>query len=254
MGRELRSYAWRSLGFFVVLELLLVAAILWWPQFAHNIGSIKSMATPIPVLSGMVNSISEGGVSAYVVAQHFFKGCNTLGAAAAVLLAMGAVAGEVHRGTLEIWLARPVSRARLLTERYLLGWLALALPIFLSSLTVPALLSMHGEQMPLGDLMRCSLHQSVFLGALYSVTFCCSAFGEQPTKIAFVTLFLSIFQFAVYMVKTVTHWSLFRLADVDVFMKITLSNRLIWSKLAPLLAIHVVAYLASRRAFARRVP
>ena len=40
------------------------------------------------------------GVSAYVTAQHFFKGCNTLGAACAILFAFGAIAGEAHRGTL----------------------------------------------------------------------------------------------------------------------------------------------------------
>ncbi|MFT4537705.1 MAG: ABC-type transport system involved in multi-copper enzyme maturation permease subunit [Planctomycetota bacterium] len=254
MWREARFYAWRSLGFFVVLELLLVGAILWWPQFSENIGSIKAIASPIPMLAAMVDTLEQGGVSAYVVGQHFFKGCNTLGAAAAVLFAMGAVAGEAHRGTLELWLARPVSRARLLTERYVLGWLAVAIPIFASSMTVPALLNMHDESMPVADLLRCSLHQSVFLGALYSITFFFSSFGQNPTKIAFVTLFLSIFQFAIYMVKTITHWSLFRLADVDVFMKITLSGSLVWSKMGPLIAVHVLAYVGSRIAFARRVP
>jgi ABC-type transport system involved in multi-copper enzyme maturation permease subunit len=60
-------------------------------------------------------------VFAYVTGQHFFKGCNTLGTAAAVLLAVGAVAGEAHRGTLEIWLARPLSRRRILSERWVQG-------------------------------------------------------------------------------------------------------------------------------------
>ena len=254
MGREIRSYLGRSLALFVVLELMLVAAILWWPQFAANVDSIKNMATPIPVLAGMVDQLKEGGVSAYVIGQHFFKACNTLGAAAAVLLAMGAVAGEAHRGTLELWLSRPVSRSRLLGERYLLGWLGIALPILLSSLSVPALLSMHGESMPWNDLLRCALYESVFLGALYSLTFLLSALGDQPTKIAFTMLFFSIFEFALYMVKTVTHWSLFRLADVETFMKITLTDSLPAPGLSALLLTHLLAYLGASWAFARRVP
>ncbi len=56
------------------------------------------------------------------------------------------------------------------------------------------------------------------------------------------------------MVKTITHWSLFRLADVEVFMKITMSDSLAWTKLAPLVLVHVLAYVGARIAFARRVP
>ena len=95
------------LGYFVILELMLVGAVLYWPNFEGNLESVRALSSPIPALRDIINDIEETGVFGYISGQHFFKGCNTLGTAAAVLFAVGAVAGEAHRGTLEILLARP---------------------------------------------------------------------------------------------------------------------------------------------------
>lgn len=254
MGREFKSILWRSTGFFLVLEMMIAAAIIWWPSFAENMTTIRNLASPIPMLRDMVDTLEEGGISAYVTGQHYFKGCNTLGAAAAVLFAVGAVAGEVHRGTLEIWLARPVSRTRLLTERYLFGLAAVSLPVFLSSATIPLLLEQVDESMAFADLMLCSLHASLFLGGIYSLTFLCSTLGSQPTRIAMAVLFLAIFQFAIYMVKTVTHYSLFRLVDIETFVEITSTGEVNPSILVPLALFNLACYGTSLWAFHRRVP
>ena len=116
ISRTVRSYAFSSFGFFFLLEAMLAAAILFWPSFEETVEAVKSIA-PIRFLRDVVDGMAKEGVVAYVNGQHFFKGCNTLGIAAAVLLAMNAVAGEAQRGTLEIWLARPQSRTRILLEQ-----------------------------------------------------------------------------------------------------------------------------------------
>jgi len=254
MNREAKSYLFRSLGFFLVLEAMLAAAIFWWPSFVENVATLKKLAAPMPMLQDMVNQLEEGGVAAYVVGQHYFKGCNTLGTAAAVLFAMGAVAGEVHRGTLELWLSRPVSRWRLLSERYFGGLAAVVVPVFATSLTVPLLLAQVDESMGLSGLMMCSLHMSLFLGAIYSVTFLLSAMGSQPTRIAFVMLFFNIFEFATYMVKEITEYSMYRLADIEVFMKIVLQGKLNWTFMTIMFGICVGCFLGAQAAFQRRVP
>lgn len=253
MRHELRSYAWKTLGYFLVLEFLIAAAIVFWPSFEENVDALRSF---IPTAEGqkMFDAIAESGVSAYVVLQHFFKGCNTLGGAAAVFLAMSAVAGEAHRGTLEIWLARPLSRRRILLERYTLGALGVVLPVWASSLTIPWLLDLVHEEMSWRTLLLCSAHESVFLLALYSLVFLCSCVGDKPVRIAFAWLGFLTAQFALYLVKYLTHASIFRLSDLDVHTRIGSMHTLDWRLVVPLLLTSAVALVLSVRAFERRVP
>ena len=53
MIRELRAVAWRALAYGLVLEAMLVAAILYWPQFRDNIPAILRLV-PGRVMGGMV--------------------------------------------------------------------------------------------------------------------------------------------------------------------------------------------------------
>jgi ABC-2 type transport system permease protein len=237
-----------------MLEGLLYAAIHWWPAFTENMGALKALASPLPILADQIRLVDKLGAPAYVAGQHYFKACNILGSTAAVLFAANAIAGEAHRGTLEVWLARPVSRLRLYTERFVMGQLAIAIPVFLSSLTVPALLETVGTSMDYGDLWLCSMYQSVFLGTVFSVTFAFSALGEQPLKIAFILLFLCIAEFAIYMVKTITHSSIYRWADIQTFSAIIGRGSMPMDRVAIMVAIQGIAFIVGFTIFRRRNP
>ncbi|MCC7015190.1 MAG: ABC transporter permease subunit [Planctomycetes bacterium] len=253
MARALRSMLWRAVAYAVVLELMLIPAILYFPEFEKHTRQLRAMA-PLPVLRDIVDTLEEGGVFAYVTGQHFFKGCNTLGTAAAVLLAAGAVAGEVHRGTFEIWLARPVSRVRLLTERWIQGALAVTLPVVATTLSIPWLLTKVGYALPYSPLLLSAVQQCAMLLAIYSTTFFLSTLARAPMGIAFAMLVFTIFQFAVYLVERMTHWSLFRLTDVERFLDIQRTGGFDWRALGPLVFVTLAMYVASLVSFARRTP
>lgn len=242
-----------TLSYAVILELQLVAAVLYWPQFEENVEALRLMA-PLPALRDIVDRIAQEGVVPYVTGQHLFKGANTLGTLAAVLFAVGAIAGEAHRGTLEMLLARPYSRLRILTERWLGGALALLVPIFLTTATIPWMEAWAEEELELFPLLLCAAHEGALLLAIYGVTFFLSAVGSNPIKIALAVLFVSTFSFAIYFVKQVTHASLYRLTDIEDFMRIHDTLALDWRVCGPLLGITLVAYVAALLAFRRRVP
>lgn len=248
------SLAVFALALLVLLELMLAAAILFWPEFLTNLSALRSMASSIPILGESMQKIEDKGFPAYVLAQHFFKGCNALGTAAAVLFAAPAVAGEAHRGTLELWLARPFSRRRLLLERWLAGALALTLPILLSSLTIPLLAERVEEYEAYGPYLACALHQSLFLLAIYGLTFLGSCLGSNPNKIAMTVLFVAVFQFGLYMVKTATHWSLFRLCDMDVLLVLADDGKWNLPIVATLAGTVAASLAASLFVFSRRCP
>jgi hypothetical protein len=251
---RLRGLALFALAYALLLEALLAAAILYWPEFAANVQSIRSLTKALPVMGEMLEKVEDKGVLAYILGQHFFKGCNALGTAAAVLFAAPAVAGEAHRGTLEMFLARPFSRARLLLERYCAGALALLLPVFLTTLTIPALARRVGEAEAYSPYLACAVQQSLFLLAIYGLTFLCSCLGSNPHKIALAVLLACVFQFAAYMVKIVTHWSLLRLCDLNVLLDIADEGR--WSVpiVLGLAGVVALSLAASLLAFRRRCP
>ena len=164
------------------------------------------------------------------------------------------VAGEVHRGTLEIWLARPVSRVRLLSERWLQGALALCLPVFLTTLTIPWLLTRVDIVARLEPYLWAALHQCFFLLAIYSLSFLWSCLGRRPMLIAMAMLFGTILQFAIYLVERLTHYSMIRLADIEVLMRLQGRQALDWRLVGPLLGTVVLCFALSQLAFRRRVP
>lgn len=254
MKYEIRTALWRMLLYGLVLEGLLAAAILFWPDFRDNQPAILSLTKRVPAIQRFSAGIMDSGIQGYVCGQHYFKVCSTLGAAAAILFAMGAVAGEAHRGTLEIWLARPVTRRRLLTERWLIGAATVALPVYATSASIPWLLAQVDETMLQSDLFLCSTLQCLFLLALYSVTFLWSVVGRQPVVIAFGMLIVTISQFALFFVKDATHWSLFRVVDFREFPKICAKDALPLESTSALVAVIVVTFGLSLFLFERRSP
>lgn len=253
MLAELRAVVGRTIAVFVVLEAMLAGAILFWPDFERNVPALRGMA-PLESLKELIDRIDDAGVVAYVHAQQFFKACNTFGSFVAVLFAMGAVAGEAHRGTLEIWLAQPVSRRRMLARRWVAGAVAVAVPVLASTATVPWLLSFVDEELELGPLMLCAAYQSLFLIAIYAATFLYSCASSHPWRIAFTMVGIALAEFSMYMIQSVTHWSLFRLSDVELYGAIERARALPFAATLGLVAFVVLAFEASQRVFARRVP
>jgi len=243
-----------ALAYTVLLTFMVATAVIYWPWFEQNIQAVRDFTAPIPVLRTMVGDLEEAGFVGYVVGQHFFKGCSTLGTAAAVLFAAGAVAGEAHRGTLEIWIGRPFSRLRILSQRYAAGALGSVVPVFASTLTIPWFAAHVDEEIALVPLLWCAAHQSLFLLAIYSLTFLLSALGTNPTRIALSVLFFTTLEFALYMVGNVTHYSLFRLSDIDEYMRAYDHSRLDAHVALPLALASMLTFAGAWLAFRRRVP
>lgn len=263
MRRELKSALLLGLAFALVLEVMLVPAILFWPEFALLLeegGHFAQMIAGVsPVMNDIVTAVAGGiaadqGPQAYICMQHFFKGCSTLGIAAAVLFAVNAIAGEAQRGSLEMMLARPITRRRLLLERWALGAIAVSLPVLLTTATIPPLVATIDEQIELWPLLLCAIHESLLLLSIFSIAFLASTLGQRPVRIAVVLLFFFTLQFALYFVEGVTYWSVFRLADLFDFQTIFNTGGLNWGHMAVFATVIGGCVYASLQAFQRRVP
>jgi hypothetical protein len=114
--------------------------------------------------------------------------------------------------------------------------------VIVSTLTIPPLLQQVGISLPLQPLVLAALHESLLLLVIYGVTFFLSTLARAPLGIAFAMLFFTIFQFAIYLVERLTHYSLFRLGDVERFLDIQTSGSLDWRVVLPLAGVCALTY------------
>jgi len=253
MRHELRARWWVGLAHFVVLQVLLVPAILMWPRFAERVGALRGFL-PIQKIDDLLTAIEREGEVPYVLVQHFVKGCNLVGSLVAVFLAMTVVAAEAHRGTLELWLARPLSRTRLLAQRWLTGALLLIVPLFLSTATIPRLCDLVYADLQYGPLFVCAMHQALFLLFVFSVTFFFSCLSSNAWMVGLIMALAVILNFALYVVEGLTDWSLMRWSDLTVYQALYDHGRFDPWIVGALLGITLAAWFGSLYAFARRVP
>lgn len=253
----LRTTVLRGLGLFVLLAAHLAVVLYFYPIFLEEKGpllKIAEMAGGILAGDAKLAAKSEWG---FLASQQYFKFANTLGAGAAVIFAAGAVAGESGRGTLEIYLARPVSRARLFVERYLAGAAALLVPLLASAALFEHLARWTG----VGDLvhttneqmLRAACYEGAFLMMFYAAAYALSVVSTRPLSVVLGLLFFTIAQYALYLVPEANAWSVFQWTDVETFVDLERRWATPTQWLRPL-AVTAVLTLAAWIGFRRRPP
>ena len=130
----LRDGWWILLGYIVILEAALVAAILYWPKFRDNMPAIAKLV-PFESLQRLMDSVEVAGYWPYLAVQQWFKGCSLFGLAAAAFLTSGVVARDADQKTAEFLLSRPVSRSRILLTRWAAAVVLVVAPVYLTSIT-----------------------------------------------------------------------------------------------------------------------
>lgn len=247
----LRDFVWLALGYYVVLQVALVAAVLYWPDFRENIPAISKLI-PIDAIRSMVEAIEKEGYWAYFALQQFFKGANLFGLAAAAIFGTGIVAREADNRTAEFLLSRPVSRSRILLVRWTLGALLVSLPVFLSSVGGMLLSPVVDEPMPaFGAIVRASLYLSLFLSMLFTVTVWLSAHFEHQLRAGVVLVGLGLLQFALYLVKGVGDFTLFKLVDSQALLPLA-EGGFPWIQAGCMVLVTGIFLALALRKFARR--
>lgn len=227
LAKTIREQLWKSVACAALLELHLVIAVVYFPDFQENVDAIRRMV-PFDAYKKTIDAVASRGFDAYVSLQHFFKAASTFGTFAAVFFAMGAVAGEVERRTIEVLVSRPVSRTRILATKYLVGAVGLVVPLALTSFSAIPLAGLVDEPITLRHVALQTVHCSLFLLAFYSLTFALSAWMSDAPRVAFLVLGIALVEFALTVVKTAARFSIYRLTDMNVLLEILKDRGLPW--------------------------
>ncbi|MBI3819999.1 MAG: ABC transporter permease [Planctomycetes bacterium] len=221
----IRDVFWKSVTFAALLEVHMILVVLYFPDFERNASNIKK-AIPSEFFKQFVDLALTRGYDSYIGFQHFAKAIATFGTFAAIFMANSAVAGEVHDRTAEFLFSRPWSRTRILATKYLTGALFLILPVWIVSPTAIPLARLIDEPVAIAPIFLQTIHSSVFMILLYSMTFVISSWSSNAMSVAFGALGIALLEFVLLIIQGVSHSSIYKLSDMGVSLEIMRTERL----------------------------
>lgn len=246
----LRQGWWIALGYFIILEGALVAAILYWPRFRDNMPAIAKLI-PFRAIQDLLTSMEHAGYWPYLAVQQWFKGCSLFGVAAIAFIGSGLIAREADQRTAEFLLSRPVSRRRILLVRHAMLTIMITLPVFVSSISAIWLSQYVGEYVGWGEVLISALYMSLFLWTLISFTTIVSVYAVNQMTAGAAVVGFTLVSFALYLVEGINQWSPFALIDVRIFMAIHAGEYPWWIASGFVLASMTMLHFADRH-FGRR--
>lgn len=255
--REVRGM---TIAYALILELMLLPAILLWPDL-RRAGSALGEMMPAEFMRDIFRQVmspdDDAAYRAYMAVQMFFKGVNIVGVSAAVLMGTGLIARERENQTLEFLLARPASRSSILWGKFWVVAVAVAVPIFLTSWSAIPLSRIPSvdHELPFGVVTIAAFHNACFVVMILALTTLFSVVARSQVHTAFWIGAVVIVQVAIYFVQEIRVASAFRLSDFDVYGPVMAGNRgfldlfgglTVWVLLAT-----AVVYVAADRTFRR---
>ena len=111
-----------------------------------------------------------------------------------------AIAGEIEKGTIEVFLAQPISRIKLFFAKYFSGFAVLAIFTFISVFSIVPLAAMHNIDYKLENFALFSVVAFLFALAIYSMAMLFSSLFNQKGRVYFLTAGVIILMYVVNIV------------------------------------------------------
>ena len=236
--KTLRELWLIGLTYVLILELLAVPVILLWPDFYPDLQrSTLFRSIDIDFLKrigvGVSDKNEEIAFTNWCATMLLFRSCNLVATAAAVLIGTGLFARERENNTLEFLLARPVSRAAILWQKFWPSLLVVTVPIFVVNATAIPWSRTIELDLPAWELFLGSLHAAVFAAAVLLLTCWMSLRLRVQAHVAAAVGAFLVVQLGVYMTQRIRPFSLFRLVDFDWYGPILCGNTPAWQMFDP---------------------
>ena len=245
---------WLETRWRCVIALLLGGAFSSVTVLAHP--ALKGLQVDFAQVPEPFRELAEQGIAlagtyrGYVWSQWFGKNLLNVWTFFAVLIGVGGVVTETSRGSALWTLSLPVSRARLLGARAVVGALELLALALVPSLLIPVFSPAVGEHYPLADALVYPL--MVYAGGMvfYTLSLLLSTVFEDQLKpiivglgVAFGMSLVALFS------RSAARYSVFRvMSGEDYFQRGVVP----WAGLAVCLALSAVLYFAALRVLERR--
>lgn len=178
--KTLYDKRWFIFGWSVGVMAMLGFTAVFFPTFRDS-GFEEIMNTIPPALKNMMGEMSEyGNFPGYVASAVYGLRAQMLFIPLAIILGYSLGISDEANGRLYQLLAQPISRRRILLEKYVAGLVVLFVIIAMCALAVGAVAVFVNEPVPVELLAKISAMTMLFSTAIYSLTYALGkAFGRK---------------------------------------------------------------------------
>jgi ABC-type transport system involved in multi-copper enzyme maturation permease subunit len=247
-GKTWRETRLMALAYLVILELLCVPVLLWWPDIYDALQkSTLFRNLPIDVAKRVVQGVTDDNEDVayrnWVALMLFLRSSNLVGVAAAVLFGTGLFARERENQTFELLLSRPVSRSHILWNKVWPVALCVVVPLFAVNASAIWWSSVIGMRLPPYELFLATTHAAVFLLMFLLATTWLSVLLRVQAHVAAAVGAFAVLQIGLYLTQRIRPYTLFRLADFEWYSPILNGNTRVWQMLDPVNGPAFTTYL-----------
>lgn len=237
-GKTWREIRWMALAYLLILELLCVPVLLWWPdiypEFQRS-GLMRNLPFfAAPIGKGVSSDDPDVAYNSWVALMLFLRSSNIGGLAAAVLLGTGSFARERENQTFEWLLSRPVSRGTILWQKVWPCALCVVVPLFAVNASALYWSDVIGERLAPYEMFLATTHASAFALAFLLLTTWVSVLMRVQAHVAAVVGAFAVLQLGLYLTQRIRPYTLFRLVDFDWYGPILAGNTKAWQMFDPL--------------------
>ncbi len=230
-GKMLHDERGKLLIFVFFMSLVSVIQVAFWPTFREMLPRISEFFPDF--MQWMVGGITEEGFIFYVITQQLIKNIGISGSALAVLLGASAIAKEREAGTLELLLAQPISRTRVLAEKFVFNAAVLAVPILVSTMLVwPAAIAVGDEIDPTALLVSAVYCYTIFV-AIFAFTFAVGVVVDEQMRVISYGLGACLLMMILIIYEETKPYSIYGYLDVEILRPVFAAGRIpYWETLA----------------------
>ncbi|MFH0947353.1 MAG: ABC transporter permease subunit [Planctomycetota bacterium] len=252
--RTVKDDWWKVAAYTGILALNMIATVLAFPTFESNYAMIANLVPDfLSFLKRVLEEMGQGKFSVFAGINHFFKGANIIGPAAAIILSLGTVVRELETGTIGLLLSRPVSRTRILLGFIAVHLLELTLPLLLVTLFLPYCASaLIDREIELTPFIFAAIHGCAFISMVYGISLLCAVLLNEQIKVAAVAGGICILSFMLYFIDATRPFTIYNLSSMEIYLKLVQGDPLPVREFTSCLVIGAGCLIAAIVVFRRR--
>lgn len=161
----------------------------------QNINEVIKSFPPEIMKAFNVEVFTANTIEAFLTSKHFSLLWPLMGAFMVIAYASYALAGEIEKGTMALFLSAPVSRLQVYVAKYIAGIMGIVLFVAVTALATIPLGQVFGIEVSVEKFLQFSAGGFLFCLAFFSVSYMISAFSSDRGRTSMISSMLLLFMY-----------------------------------------------------------